>query len=74
MDAYQVSPEHLQRWADRVPRSTLDEVKTQVDRAVESLRSAPASFYFLDAEHSRVEVLAWFQQVQTAFAAVRAGD
>jgi hypothetical protein len=74
MDAYQISPEHLQRWADRVPRSTFDEVRGQFDRAVENLQSAPESFYFLDTEHSRAEVVAWFQQVQAALAATRPAD
>jgi hypothetical protein len=71
MDAYEVSPEHLKRWADRVSRSEFETVTRQIDGAVELLSDAPEAFYFLDAEHSRAEVLAWFQQVQRAFAAVR---
>ena len=71
MDAYEISSQHLQRWVDRVSRSTFDQVRAQVDRAIESLECAPASLYFLDAEHSREEVLAWFRQVQAAFAGTR---
>jgi hypothetical protein len=71
MDAYQISAEHLQRWADRVSRATFDEAKNQVDRAVADLPSAPESFFFLDTDHKRGDVLAWFQQVRAAFAATR---
>jgi hypothetical protein len=74
MDAYQISSEHLQRWADRVTRSTFNEVTEQVDHAVDELKSAPESFFFLDAEHSRAEVTAWFLQVRAAFAATRPAD
>ena len=74
MDAYQISSEHLQRWADRVSRSTFDEVGKQVDRAVVELQAAPESLYFLDTEHSRAEVMAWFQRVQAAFSATRPAD
>jgi hypothetical protein len=45
-----------------------------LDRAIEDLQSAPKSFYFLDAEHSRAEVLDWFRQIQAAFAATRAAS
>jgi hypothetical protein len=72
MDAYQIAPEHLQRWADRVSRSTFDDVRRQVDQAIEDLQSAPESFFFLDAEHPRVDVLEWFRQIRAAFAATRA--
>jgi hypothetical protein len=74
MDAYEIRPEHLQRSAGRVSLSTFDEVRRQVDRAIGGLQSAPESFYFLDADHSRAEVLAWFQQVRAAFAAARPSD
>ena len=52
---------------------TFDEVRKQLDRAVENLECAPESFYFLDAEHSRAEVVAWFQ-LQAAFADTRPAD
>ena len=74
MDAYEVSAEHLQRWVNRVSRAMFDEVKHQVDRAVADLPSAPESFFFLDAEHTRADVLAWFRQVQAAFAATRPAE
>lgn len=74
MDAYQITPENLQRWADRVSRSTFDDVSKELDRAIENLQSAPESLFFLDAEHSRAEVLDWFRRIQAAFAATRAAD
>jgi len=57
-----------------VTRSTFDEGTKQLDRAIKDLETAFESFFFLDSEHSRAEVMAWFLQVQAAFAATRPAD
>jgi hypothetical protein len=72
MDAYDVRAEHLRRWADRISRATFEEVKGQVDRAVEEIPFGPESIYFLDGEHGRAEVLDWFRRVRVALAEVGA--
>jgi hypothetical protein len=53
MGAYNVTVEHLQRWADGAFTSDLERARRDVDMALELLVDAPEQFYFLDANHSR---------------------
>jgi hypothetical protein len=49
MDAFDVTVERLQLWADQVPAAHLERARRDVDSALVALKDAPESFYFLDA-------------------------
>jgi len=71
MGAYEITVEHLQRWANSVPPAYLDRARSQATEILEALKQAPERFYFLDADHTRSEVTEWFERIRAALAAVR---
>lgn len=74
MDAYEVKADHLQRWADRVSAPDLEGVRRDVDVVLDALKEAPESFYFLDCEHKRQEVIEWFESIRLALADVKPSE
>lgn len=70
MDAYVVTVDNLQRWADQAPAGELEIARRQLDEVQGMLKNAPESFYFLDATHARQEVGAWIDSIRAALAAV----
>ena len=74
LDTYEFRFESFQTWAASVPRAEFEQVRREVEQAIEALESAPDRFYFLDEEHSRSDVLGWFRRAQEALAAVRPAD
>jgi hypothetical protein len=74
MNAYEVSPAQLQRWAGGVDAATLQRARDQVAEVLADMRTAPATFFFLDAVHRRGDVRAWFDQIAASLAAAHAGS
>jgi pimeloyl-ACP methyl ester carboxylesterase len=73
MDAYDVSLEQMRQWADRATASDVEVATRQVEEALAALRSAPETFFFLDCDHTRADVMRWFEQILAVLAELRAG-
>lgn len=74
MNAFDVRIENLQRWADEVTGVEVDRARAHVEEILETLKKAPSSFRFLDAEHTNREVTEWFEKIRIALAALKPGS
>jgi hypothetical protein len=71
MDAYDISVERMQEWANTVTAADVEQARNDVAKTLESLKSAPERFYYLDCEHTRAEVEEWFQAMRRVLAEVQ---
>jgi hypothetical protein len=72
MNAFEVSPGHLQQWANGIDAMTLQRARDQLVAILAEIGTAPDTFYFLDTYHRRDEVLHWFEQIAASLAAAQA--
>jgi hypothetical protein len=71
MKAFNITVEHMQRWADSATAAEVTQARREVEAAIASMESAPERFPFLDREYSHGEVTAWLRAVENALAKVK---